>query len=116
MRNSKNKARCERRKIGKCDEVARLYSDLQSKYADMLQTDDAVQSFVCNYPLDTCSMGSTYTTDFFVTLENGDLRVRECVYRQYLTKPLTVKMLSASYNYWLRHGVTDWGLVVDEEE
>ena len=30
-------------------------------------------------------------------------------------KPLTVKLLDASRDYWLRHGVTGWGLVIDEE-
>lgn len=47
---------------------------------------------------------------------NGDLMVRECVYRKFLTKPMTVKLLDASYEYWLKHGVTDWGLVIDEEK
>lgn len=41
--------------------------------------------------------------------------VRECVFRKFLMKPLTVKLLDASREYWLRHGVTDWGLVIDEE-
>ena len=47
---------------------------------------------------------------------DNDLMVRECVQRKYLTKPMTIKLLDASRNFWLRHGVTDWGLVIDAEE
>ena len=46
---------------------------------------------------------------------NGDVMVRECVLRKHLAKPMTVKMLDISREYWLRHGVSDWGLVIDEE-
>ena len=49
------------------------------------------------------------------TKADGDLMVRECVFRKFLMKPLTVKLLDASRDYWLRHGVTDWGVVIDEE-
>lgn len=55
-----------------------------------------------------------YTTDFVCVKVDGDLMVRECVFRKHLMKPLTVKLLDASREYWLRHGVTDWGLVIDE--
>ncbi len=41
--------------------------------------------------------------------------VRECVFRKFLMKPMTVKLLDASREYWLRHGVMDWGVVIDEE-
>ncbi|EKC45406.1 hypothetical protein LEA_20246, partial [human gut metagenome] len=40
---------------------------------------------------------------------------RECVYRKFLTKPMTVKLLDDSRNYWRNHGVEDWGLVIDAE-
>ena len=47
---------------------------------------------------------------------NGNLMVRECVFRKFLTKPLTLKLLDISKTYWLSRGVTDWGLVIDREE
>ena len=47
---------------------------------------------------------------------DGDFMVRECVERKFLMKPRTVKLLDASKNYWLRHGVKDWGLVIDAEK
>ena len=40
--------------------------------------------------------------------------VRECVYRKVLTKPMTVRLLDASREYWLRHGVSDWAVVVEK--
>jgi hypothetical protein len=42
-------------------------------------------------------------------------QVRECIYRRLLNKPMTLKLLDASREYWLRHGATDWGLVTDAE-
>lgn len=35
--------------------------------------------------------------------------VREYVFRKFLMKPLTVKLLDASRECWNRQGVTDWG-------
>jgi len=54
-----------------------------------------------------------YTTDFVCTKADGDLMVRECVFRKNLLRPTTAKLLDVSRDYWLKHGVTDWGLVVD---
>ncbi len=45
---------------------------------------------------------------------NKDLMVRECVEKQHITKPLTVKLLNISRAYWLNHGIIDWGIVIDE--
>lgn len=43
---------------------------------------------------------------FFILVKtDNDLMVRECVFRKFLMKPLTVKLLDASKEYWLRHGV-----------
>lgn len=42
--------------------------------------------------------------------------IRECVFRNHLAKPMTVKLLDASRIYWLRRGLSDWGLVIDAEE
>lgn len=115
MRNSKNKARCEKRKVAKCDEVLRTYSLLQSEFADNLAEDETVKSFRCNVPLTDFPIGDTYTTDFVITKTDGDLAVRECVYRAYITKPQNVKLLTASFEYWSRRGVKDWGIVSDAE-
>lgn len=53
-------------------------------------------------------------SDFVCIKTNGDLMVRECLQRDRLTKPMNVKLLNASRNYWLKRGA-DWGLVVDAE-
>lgn len=111
MRKKNFKGRCEKRVISKCIEVCRTYDAIQSAYADLLSADDDVQEIRCNVPMDDLE----YTTDFVCVKTDGDLMVRECVYRKHLTKPLTIKLLDASKEYWLRHGVTDWGLVIDAE-
>ena len=95
-------------------EVCRTYDAIQYAYADLLQESDEIREIRCNVLLDGLDVGE-YTSDFVCTKTDGDLMVRECVFRKFLTKPLTVKLLDASREYWIRHGVTDWGLVIDEE-
>ena len=114
MRKKNFKGRCEKRMIGKCTEVCRTYDAIQYAYADLLQASDEVKEIKCNVLLDGLDVGE-YTSDFVCTKTDGDLMVRECVFRKFLMKPLTVKLLDASREYWIRHGVTDWGLVIDEE-
>ena len=114
MRKKNFKGRCEKRMIGKCSEVCRTYDAIQYAYADLLQKNDEIKEIRCNVLLDGLDVGE-YTSDFVCTKTDGDLMVRECVFRKFLMKPLTVKLLDASREYWIRHGVTDWGLVIDEE-
>lgn len=114
MRKKNFKGRCEKRTISKCAEVCRTFDPIQYAYADVLQEREDIKEISCNVPLDGLSDGE-YTSDFVCTKTNGDLLVRECVDRRFLTKPMTVKLLDASRLYWLRRGVTDWGLVVNEE-
>ena len=78
------------------------------------EKNDDVKEFQCNAPL-TSDEGETYTTDFYCEMFDGDVMVRECVWRRHLSKPMTVKLLDISREYWLKHGVNDWGLVIDEE-
>lgn len=114
MRKKNFKGRCEKRVLPKCAEVCRTYDTIQYAYADLLQADDGIKEIRCNVLLDGQDLGE-YTSDFVCVKSDGDLMVRECVYRKFLMKPLTVKLLDASKEYWLRRGVTDWGLVIDEE-
>lgn len=114
MRKKNYKGRCEKRSVSKCQSVCRIYDPIQSRYLDMLQESEDVIEIRCNVLLDGNEAGE-YMTDFVCVKESGDLMVRECVQRKYLTKPMTVKALDLSREYWLHHGVSDWGLVIDEE-
>lgn len=114
MRKKNFKGRCEKRKLPKCEEVCRTYDAIQYTYAEVLSGARDIKSFRANVLLDGLEEGD-YTSDFVCVKMNGDLMVRECVSRQYLTKPLTAKLLDVSRNYWLRHGVTDWGIVIERE-
>ena len=93
----------------------RAYSDIQAAYAERLEKEDEVKEFQCNVLLDGLEEGE-YTSDFLCVKADGDFMVRECVERKFLMKPRTVKLLDASRDYWLRHGVKDWGLVIDAEK
>ncbi len=114
MRKKNFKGRCEKRTISKCEDVCRTFDPIQYAYADILQASEDIKEIRCNVPLDGLPDGE-YTSDFVCTKANGDLLVRECIDRRFLTKPLTVKLLDASRLYWLRRGVSDWGLVINEE-
>ena len=115
MRKKNYKGRCEKRMVAKCTEVCRTYDAIQYAYVDILSASQDIVEIRCNVPLDGLEEGE-YTTDFVCTKQDGDLMVRECVFRKLIDKPMTVKLLEASRQYWLRHGVTDWGLVIDEEK
>ncbi len=114
MRKKNFKGRCEKRKLPKCEDVCRTFDALQYAFADVLSASKDIKSFRVNVLLDGLEEGD-YTSDFVCVKMDGDLMVRECVERKYLTKPLTVKLLDLSRQYWLRHGVADWGIVVEKE-
>ena len=78
---------------------------------DVLSTSNEIKSFRVNVELE-----EDYTSDFVCTKLNGDLMVRECISRQYLIKPMNARLLDLSRGYWLRHGVTDWGIVIEKGE
>lgn len=110
------RTRCEKRTMSKCaDGVARTYNAIESKYAEKLQEHPDIREFRCQVLLEGLEIGE-YCSDFVATKVDGDLMVRECVFRKHLTKPMTAKLLDESRNYWRRRGVTDWGIVVDKKK
>ena len=111
MKKKNFKGRCEKRMLEKCKGVCRTYDSIQYAYADMLESDENVKEFQCNVELDT----QDYTTDFVCLTADDDIMVRECVFRKYLSKPMTIKLLDISREYWLKRGVNDWGIVINEE-
>lgn len=115
MRKKGYKGRTEKRIISKCSEVCKTYDAIQPAYADVLQTDDSIREIRCNVLLEGLTEGE-YTSDFVCIKADGDMMVRECVQRKHLTKPMTVRLLDMSREYWLRRGVADWGIVVDAEK
>lgn len=115
MRKKDYKGRCQKRSLSKCQDVCRTYDEIAYAYADELERDNGVKEIRCNVLLSELEEGS-YTSDFVCVKTDGDLMVRECVFRKHLTKPMTVKLLDASRTYWLRRGVKDWGLVIDAEK
>ena len=118
MRNDKNHAgRCTKQTFGKHQGICRTYSPLQLAYAERLEANPDVKEFRSNVPLqDFALTDGSYTTDFLYTRADGDKAVRECVYRKKLSLPRTAQQLDASRNYWLRHGITDWAIVIETED
>ena len=94
------KGRCEKRYSDKGQGVLKVYNDIQAKYILLLENNTEIKKIQCNVLLDEKL--------------NDDLIVRECVQKKYLTKPLTVKLLDFSRNYWLKRGIKDWGIVINE--
>ncbi len=114
MRRKKIKDRCQKQSLGKCQGVCKTYDAIQTAYAKKLQEREDISEFRCNVLLEGLTEGE-YTSDFVCVKNDGDIMVRECVWRRNLTKPKTAKLLDASRNYWMKRNVTDWGLVIDEE-
>lgn len=114
MRQKNLKVRCIKRKLTKCEEVVRTYDNVQFAYADYLENNPEVASFKNNVPFDDKTIGD-FTTDFVITRTNGDLAVRECVLRNNLTRPRTIKLLDFSLTYWRKRGVQDWKVVIENE-
>lgn len=108
-------SRCTKKKLKKCEEVARTYDKIQTKFADILDRDESIKSIRVNVVLEDLDEGE-FTSDFVCTKTDGDLMVRECVFRKKLSLPRTCKLLDASMQYWARRGVTDWGIVVEKED
>ena len=115
MRKQDYKGRCEKRQLSKCEGVFKSYDALQTKYALMLEDNEEVIEIKGKVPLDGLEEGK-YMSDFVCTKEGGDIFVRESIQRKYLLKPMNVRLLEASRNYWSKRGVVDWGIVVDGEE
>ena len=113
MRKKNFKGRCEKRRLSKCEDVCRTYDAVQYAYADLLNDSSDIKSFQVNVLLDGLEGG--YTSDFVCVKADNDLMVRECVERKHLTKPMTVKLLQASRDFWLRRGVSDWGIESSEQ-
>ncbi len=114
MKKINYKGRCEKRKVSKCKDVCRTYSKIQYAYLDVLENDEDVLSFECNVCLEGVA-DSKYSSDFVIKMSDGSTRVRECVWRNNLNKPSYTKLLDMSRNYWLAHGVEDWGIVIEKE-
>lgn len=111
MRKKNYKGRCEKRIISKCKGVCKTYDPLQYTYSELLEKNENISSFECNVLLSN----EEYTSDFVCEKLDGDMMVRECVLKNHLSKPMTIKLLDISREYWLRRGIEDWGLVINEE-
>ncbi|MBU5680547.1 hypothetical protein [Blautia sp. MSJ-9] len=114
MRKKNYKGRCEKRMLSKCRDICRTYDPIQTIYAEILERDSEIIEIQCNVVLEDLEDG-IYMSDFLCTRTDNEKMVRECVKRNHLMKPLTVKLLDMSREYWLRHGIEDWGIVINEE-
>lgn len=111
MRKKNFKGRCEKRSLPKFDDVCRTFDDVMFACADFLSQKEDIAKIRCNVLLD----GTNFTTDFVCTKADGDICVFECVERKRLTKPMTAKLLDESREFWTKHGVVDWNIVIGKE-
>lgn len=115
MRKKMQKGRCERRQIPKCHEILKTYDLVQYACADYLSMQDDIEEIRCNVTLEDFEEITEYTSDFVCKRKDGDLLVRECVYRKQLELPRTAKLLEQSRAYWAKRGVVDWRIVIDAD-
>ncbi len=115
MRKKKYKGRCIKLTSNKSDSICRVFDKIGENYLAKLENDSQIKEIRCNVALDG-SKYSDYTTDFYLKRADDSIFVREAVTREHLTKPMTVKLLDISRSYWLKRGISDWGVVIDEEK
>ena len=116
MRNKNTHTITLKKKLNKCKAIFHAYNDLQYKYGEHLDENNDIVEIKCNVPIEECELDGSYTTDFFCVRRSGEILVRECVYKEKLLKPQTIKMLDASRSYWLSKGIKDWGIVLNESK
>lgn len=96
------------------EDVVRTYDDLQEAAAKLLSGCEDYQVIRAN--VECCRVDDVaYTTDFICQKSDGTYAVFECVCRKHLDKPKTVKLLSASQQFWEGRGA-QWGIITDREE
>ena len=113
MRNKNTHSLTIKGKLNKKKGVFVAFNQLQFKYGQLLDKDDEIVEIQANYSLKDFSLGSNYTSDFVCKKTNGELKIRECIYRKNIMKPSVIKLLDEVRNYWLSRGVDDWGIVID---
>jgi len=114
MRNVNTRTKTLKKKLKKCKNIFYAYNDIQFRFGDVLDSRSDVVEIKCNVRID-CELGDNFTTDFYVVKNDGSIMVRECVYKNSLLKPMNIKLLDASRNYWISKGISDWGIVLDEK-
>lgn len=114
MRNKVQKGKCVKMTLPHFEGVVKTYDDLQNAAAKLLCDNSDFVSIQAN--VDCIEMdGIKYTSDFLCRDKDGGYTVYECVYRKYLDKPKTVKLLDASQKFWQGRGCT-WGLIIEKEQ
>ena len=113
MRKRNFKGKCIKVSSTKSKEICRTYDDVQLAYLKLLESRDNIKEIRCSVPLEDLP-DNEYMTDFVCVKSDNEPMVRECLKHRLLTKPLTVKLLDISRNYWLSRGISDWGIVIDE--
>ena len=108
-------SKCVKMKLSKSDGVVKTFDNIQTAYAQILDKDENIQKIQCNVVLEEIENGE-FTTDFLCRKIDGDLMVRECVFRKKLSLPRTCKLLDISREYWTKRGINDWAIVIEQEE
>ena len=116
MRNSNTHSLTMKKKLKKSKTTFNAYNELQYRYGIKLDDNPDILEIQANIKLVDCPQGDCYSTDFYCVKTTGEPMVRECVYKDKLLKPMTIKLLDISRNYWLSKGITDWGIVISEKE
>ena len=94
-------SKCVKMKLQKSEDVVRTFDNIQTAYAQILDKNENIQKIQCNVPLEGIEEGE-FTTDFLCVKADGDLIVRECVFRKKLSLPRTCKLLDVSRHQELK--------------
>ncbi|MCR5099501.1 MAG: Tn7 transposase TnsA N-terminal domain-containing protein [Lachnospiraceae bacterium] len=89
--------------------IVKLYSDLQYRFADLLEKDTNVKEFEVN-----AKILDSYTSDFLVTFINGMKIAYDCIPdKQAILRPKYAATLDEIKSEWLMKGV-EWRIVMEK--
>lgn len=114
MRSVNYKGKCIKKKLKKSRDISKFYDNIQLAFAERMDSDPDIKEITVNFYLQDFCEGE-FTTDIVCVKADGSYMVRECLFRKKLLLPRTCRLLDASHLYWLKRGVEDWGLVIEQE-
>ena len=104
------KSRTIKKHYDKANGVVKLYSDLQYRFADYLESEAEVVSFEVNIKV----LSGDYTTDFLVTYKNGSQIAYDCISDK---KAIFRNKYSATLDQikteWINKGI-EWSIVIED--
>lgn len=108
--------------------IIRVHCRSARKYAEKLETDLSVKTYLVNHRLDSAFMSridhvdirkeyftQDWSTDFVVTMQEGSVLVCELATMKELQSRASIEKLELSRRYWMLKGCDSWKIIIVQE-